>query len=102
MLIHDGHATRAKNLAAIHLALDTGMHMVSLPPHTTDRLQPLDVAFFGPLCTYYNEAMRKWMRLHISRPVTVRQVAELFREAYSQGASLRIAIKGFQASGLWP
>ena len=76
--------------------------MVSLPPHTTHRLQPLDVAFFGPLGTYYEEAMRKWMQSHISQPVTTWQVAELFGDAYSQAASLRIAMKGFQASGLWP
>jgi hypothetical protein len=102
LLVLDGHVTHAKNLAAIYLARDAGVRMVSLPPHTTHRLQPLDVAFFGPLGTYYDEAMRKWMRLHISRPVTTWQVAELFGEAYSQAASLKIAIKGFQASGLWP
>ncbi|XP_065676062.1 uncharacterized protein LOC136092227 [Hydra vulgaris] len=42
------------------------------------------------------------MRSHISQPVTTWQVAELFGDAYSQAASLRIAMKGFQASGLWP
>ena len=71
--------------------------MVSLP----HKLQPLDIAFFGPLRTYYDQAMRKWMRLHISRPVTTWQVAELFGEAYSQAKSLRFAMKRFQASGLW-
>ena len=102
LLILDDHVTHAKNLAALYLACDAGVRMVSLPPYTTHRLQPLDFAFFGSLDIYSDESMRKWMRLHISRPVTTWQVAELFREAYSQAASLRIAMKGFQASGLWP
>ncbi|XP_065650858.1 uncharacterized protein LOC136079024 [Hydra vulgaris] len=88
LLILDGHVTHSKNLAVIYLARNAGVRMVSLPPHTTHRLQPLDVAFFGPLGTYYDEAMRKWMRSHISQPVTTWQVAELFGDAYSQGASL--------------
>ena len=52
-----GDVTYAKNLAAMYLARDAVVRMVSLPPHTTHRLQPLDVAFFGPLGTYYDEAM---------------------------------------------
>ncbi|KAK9754898.1 hypothetical protein QE152_g798 [Popillia japonica] len=31
--------------------------MISLPPHTTHRMQPLDVAFCGPLKTYYGQAV---------------------------------------------
>jgi len=76
--------------------------MISLPPHTMHRLQPLDVTFFGPLGTYYDEAMRTWIRTHISRSVTTWQVAELFGEAYGRTASVGLAVKGFQATGLWP
>ena len=91
----DGHVAHAKNLAALCLLRDAGVRVISPPPHTTHRLQPLEIAFFGPVGTYYNEAMRKWMPLHTSRPVTTWQVAELFGEAYIQTASLRIAIKRF-------
>lgn len=30
--------------------------MVSIPPHTSHRLQPLDLTIFGPLSTAFNEA----------------------------------------------
>jgi len=102
VLLLDGHVTHAKNLAAIELARESGVRMISLPPHTTHRLQSLDVSFFGPLGTYYDEAMRTWIRTHISRSVTTWQVAELFGEAYGRTASVGLAVKGFQASGLWP
>lgn len=102
VLILDGHVTHAKNLEAINIARESGVRMVSLPPHTTHRLQPLDVAFFGPLGTYYDEAMRTWMRQHVGRAVTTWQVAELLGEAYGRAASVGIAVSGFKASGLWP
>lgn len=102
VLVLDGHVTHAKNLEALKLARKAGVRMVSLPPHTTHRLQPLDVAFFGPLGTYYDEAMRNWMRQHVGRAVTTWQVAELFGHAYGKAASVGTAINGFRASGLWP
>lgn len=102
VLILDGHVSHAKNLEAIELARESGVRMVSLPPHTTHRLQPLDVSFFGPLGTYYNDAMRTWMRTHTGRAVTTWQVAELFGQAYGKAASVAIATSGFRASGIWP
>jgi len=64
-------------------------------------LQPLDVSFFGPLGTYYDEAMRVWIREH-RRAVTTWQVAGLLGVAYGKAASVGIAMSGFRASGLWP
>ena len=51
LLILDGHALHTKNLSVIDLASSNGVIMLSLPPHTTHRLQPLDVGFFKPLQT---------------------------------------------------
>lgn len=102
LLTLDGHISQAKNLAAIDLARKSGVRMVSLPPHTTHHLQPLDVSFFGPLGTYYNDAMRTWLRAHIGRAVTTWQVAELFGHAFGEIASAGIATSGFKAGGLWP
>jgi hypothetical protein len=102
VLVLDGHVTHAKNLESMKLARESGVRMISLPPHTTHRLQPLDMAFFGPLSTYYDEAMRNWMRQNVGRTVTTRQVAELLGIAYGKAASVGTAMNGFRASGLWP
>ncbi|KAG5860653.1 hypothetical protein JTB14_016349 [Gonioctena quinquepunctata] len=50
-----GHTTDTKNLEAIKLARENGITM-TLPAHTTHRLQPCDVLFFKPLTSYYNQA----------------------------------------------
>ena len=67
MPILDSNVTHTKNLAATGMA---GVVMVSLPPHTTHRLQPLDGAFLGPFGKYYDDALMMWMREHVGRPVT--------------------------------
>ena len=45
VLILDSHVTHTKNLAATDMAQEAGVVMVSLPPHTTHRFQPLDGPF---------------------------------------------------------
>jgi hypothetical protein len=42
----DGH-TSHKSLKAINMCPDNGIFMVTLPPHTSNRLQPLDFAVYG-------------------------------------------------------
>lgn len=47
LLILDGHASR-KELAVIEYARQQYIHMLSTPPHTTHKLQALDMTFFKP------------------------------------------------------
>ncbi|XP_015121212.1 uncharacterized protein LOC107043997 [Diachasma alloeum] len=42
---HDSHGS----LAAFDYCRGNGIFLLSLPPHTSHRTQPLDVSFFGPL-----------------------------------------------------
>ena len=50
LIILDGHHSH-KTLAAIELAESKGVHLLTLPPHSTHRMQPLDRTFFRPLKT---------------------------------------------------
>ena len=45
-------------------ALEKGVHIVFLPPHSTHNLQPLDVSFLQHLKTYYAQEMEMWMKNH--------------------------------------
>ena len=97
LLILDGHATHTKNLDAILFAREHGIIMVSLPPHTTHRLQPLDRTFFKTLMLYYNQACDTWIRTK-KQTVTVFQLAELFGQTYARSATIATAQNGFQCS----
>ena len=67
LLVLDGHSTHVKNLKAILLARSANVIMLSLPPHTTHKAQPLDKTFFKPLQTYYDQAVEKWLRVNVGR-----------------------------------
>ncbi|XP_012562753.2 uncharacterized protein LOC105847615 [Hydra vulgaris] len=95
-------STHTKNLEALVLARDQGVVMLSLPSHTTHRLQPLDRSFFKALNAKYNTACDKWMRTHPGRCITQYQVSQLFGKAYSKVVGMEIAINGFRDTGIWP
>lgn len=48
LLIYDGHGSHATP-RLVDLTLQNNIHLFCLPPHTTHKLQPLDVGVFGQL-----------------------------------------------------
>ena len=91
ILILDGYVLHTRNLAAIVMAQENGVIMLSLPPHTTYRLQPLDVSVFKPLQTYYSQETEKLQRCHPGRRINT------FR-----AATMSNAVNGFRKCGIWP
>ena len=43
--ILDGHKSLTHNIAALRRASECGIIMLSLPPHTSHKMQPLDITF---------------------------------------------------------
>lgn len=101
LLIVDGHASH-KSFEALNFAKENGIEIVCLPPHCTHRMQPLDVCFYGPLKTYFNQEISVWLRNHPGRVVTAFQIGYLFNQAYGKTASVQNACNGFKSTGLWP
>lgn len=61
LLLLDNHASHL-SIEAIDIAIANGVHMLSLPPHCSDKLQPLDVSVFGPIKTYYKSQCSAWQK----------------------------------------
>ena len=101
LLILDGHASH-KYLEALEFTKANGVVLLCLPPHCTHRMQPLDVSFFGPLEAYYNREITTWLKNHPGRTVGLYQIADLFRRAYENAASVKNITSGFKQTGIYP
>ena len=95
LLILDGHKSHTQNIEALEHASKSGVIMLSLPPHTTHKLQPLKK-------TYYYQHLNQWMRAHPGRPVTMLEICQLFSKAYGQAATVGNAVNGFRKTELFP
>ncbi|KAH0815280.1 uncharacterized protein [Tenebrio molitor] len=102
LLILDGHKTHTQNIATIEKARQNGVTILCLPPHTSHRMQPLDVSFMGPLTTFYTQEVEIWLRNHPGRRITINEVGSLFAKAYLRGSTPLNAINGFKKTGLYP
>lgn len=102
LLIMDGHLTHTKNLDVIIRARENNVTIITIPPHCSHKLQPLDVSFMAPLNAFYIAAIEKFMRNNPGRSVTQFQVSKLFGEAYLKAATPSTAISGFRKCGIIP
>ena len=102
LLILDGHKSHTKNLDLLQYSSERGLHLLSLPPHTSHKLQPLDRGVFKALKNAYNVACSDWLRKHPARRISINEIAELFSYAYVKAATIDNAMSGFRASGIYP
>lgn len=101
LLIIDNHSSHI-SLEGTNYAREHNIVILTLPPHGSHKLQPLDVAVHSPLKTKYSIECERWMNLHPGRGITQYQVASLFNTAYKHVATISNAEAGFKATGIYP
>ena len=95
---HESH----EPLSAREYAKKKSIFIVTLPPHTSHRTQPLDRAVFGPMKTYMNSACDAWCLSNPGRAISIYDMADLIREAWLKACTPNNIISGFKVSGVWP
>ena len=95
-----GHSTHIKNIDVINMARKNYIDILCFPPHTTHKLQPLDVGYMGPLKTYTNKILEYHMRTKGN--IQLHDLVGIYNLATIEINSITVAINAFKRTGKIP
>lgn len=101
LLIMDNHESHL-SIEALDLAKQSGVVVLTFHPHTTHRMQPLDVGLMGPFKTYYYSALESWMLQNPGKPVTIYEIAKFIGHAYPRSMTPLNISSAFAKCGIFP
>lgn len=101
LLILDNHESHI-SLGAYELFREHNLQVLSLPPHVSHKMQPLDLTIFSSLKMAYNKECELYMVNNPGKRISQYEVAELFTKAYNKTANISKAVSGFRAAGIYP
>jgi hypothetical protein len=102
LLVFDNHYSHI-TLESYKFCKENGIVIVSIPPHSSHRLQPLDVTFFGPLKKANHRECDIFMKVKAQRVIRPDDFAAFFDNAYfSVATTIAKGISGFKATGIYP
>ncbi|KYN09256.1 hypothetical protein ALC57_18636 [Trachymyrmex cornetzi] len=101
LLLVDNHSSHL-SIKTLDLAKENGVVMLSFPPHCSYKLQPLDVAVYGPFKKYLSSAQDAWLRSNPGKTMTIYDIPSIVRTSLPLALSFVNIIKGFEKSGIFP
>ncbi|XP_030758016.1 uncharacterized protein LOC115883747 [Sitophilus oryzae] len=101
LLLMDNHISHI-SIEAIKLARENNVCLLTLPPHTSHKLQPLDRTVYGPLKSYYNSACQSWLTNNPGKRITIYDISEILGQVYNLAFSTSNCVSGFKATGIFP
>lgn len=101
ILLPDNHESHL-NIEALYMAKKFGVIVITFHPHTSAKMQPLDVGVFGAFKTYYNNAMDSWLLRHPGYRVTIYDIGQLIGIAFAKSMTIENITKSFRKTGIVP
>lgn len=78
LLLLDNHESHC-SLNVAEYTCEHHVEILSFPPHTSHKLQPLDVAVYGPLDTFFEAEIKKWQRSHPACIISLYDLGGIFK-----------------------
>lgn len=81
ILLLDNHSSHL-SCKVLNLCKENGVIMVSFPPHYSHRLQPLDVAVFGPFKKCCSSGISAWLVNNPGKTLTIFDLPQIIKQAF--------------------
>ncbi|KAI5073619.1 hypothetical protein GOP47_0011632 [Adiantum capillus-veneris] len=99
--ILDGHGSHV-SLEVVAKAYDSGIDIVTLPAHTSHKLQPLDVSVFKSLKANFRKERAIWQQKTASSQASKGELATIASKALTLSFTAENIKARFRATGIWP
>ena len=97
LIILNNHHSRG-SLSVVQKAKDSGIELLTMPPHTLHKLQPLDVSVFGSFKVFYSNAIDDWLRSHSGKMVSIYDIPKMVTTSFNSGVIRHNIVAGFAAT----
>lgn len=101
LLLLDNHESHC-SLTGVLFAREHGIIMLTFPPHTTHRLQPLNVEGFGLFKAQCRAAQNDWMMQHPGRRNTIDDLPKISCEPFARSFNEKNIKSAFKKCGVYP
>ena len=100
-LIYDNHESHL-SIEVLDLAKEYGITILTLHPHCSHKLQPLDVGVYSSFKAHYYSAMDSRLLQKPGVPLTIYDVAGIVNIAHQRSMTPSNISSGFRKSGIFP
>ena len=100
LLILDGHNSHV-TLEVVHKCREIGLDLLTLPSHTSHRLQPLDVGVFAPFKRYFKRYRDAWFVNNKGKGASKQTLAMWVSKALERVLTTRNITARFHTTGIY-
>lgn len=101
LLLMDNHDTHV-TVSSVQFCRENGIILLSFPPHTSHKIQPLDVAVFGAFKSALKRTLNNWMINNVNHTVSLNDIGELTSGPFLDAFTPKNIVAGFRKPGVFP
>ena len=102
LLIVDGHKSHLYNLPFYEVMRENNVEVLTIPPHTSHVLQPLDSIPFTQFKKHWEKNLRRYNILHSGHSLNKVDFWDVFTPSWNNAMCCKNIMAGFRNTGIYP